>query len=77
MRYAMTGHCQQSTRGHNPAQVFFFVMNSRGKHAVATYAHVSKPDAEREARAQGGCVRVGHVETFTVDGVEFTVAETV
>jgi hypothetical protein len=45
----------------NRPQVLFFAMSSRRNDAIVTEIHIGKADAERAARRNNGCVRVGCV----------------
>lgn len=60
--YRLSGNARNDVKGTSPAQVHYFVMSSKKADATVLAAYISKSVAERFARLQHSCVRVGRVQ---------------
>ena len=61
-QYKISEHARNDVKGSSPAQIHYFVMSSKKADAIVLAAYISKSVAERNARLQHSCVRVGRVQ---------------
>lgn len=62
MRLYIEERVFDSVKNTSPAQLWFFVCDSRSPNAHVVEAHISADTAKRRARLIGGITRVGRVE---------------